>query len=607
MVDAIMSRKRQIVISKDLWKWGLANLAAALFLFLEAHAASFHLFFEENSAWRVVCSRLETLVLVILITNGFLDLYNHFFPFGMTASSTGSFSSEMPLSPLQMKLFGIKENDPGFKKSTPAKPVDKKEQHPFGFSPPLNGSFISPQSKSQLGWTNTGLSTTTMYMSSLDSSSWVYQPSRQTGQQRSPPASEGKRDSLRPRVSANGTFTDERSLREYLKEYDAWERTHDASTASHDASATNQTSPSFWKGTSSNNDQGTKSGIQDFSSLLKKVAYQLSTPMPFSPDSNGSGVGASRSHNKGINDAKSESLCLKLGIDPMDLVFWMQNIRIWISQTILARVVAQIDATNSKLTKVGLNDSLIGHVGIERLKKCAALPQVHGNLPELNNLLVFLNISIHQEYLVQRLRELADGGAMSEYKWLSGGRFKGNNWSDKLPTDAELIMGCFAAYMDTRLPANYRNTTIGPHATISTVGNGSSHFIEDKPFTGVYFVRLPEASSEEAANSRGKDSLLPKAQSPGVVRRERSISKAHEQQVSLTSSKRSIIVLQTCQRPPHFLLQVDGKDKMEISPGRNNLFHTLLFFLHHVKAKESGMLGRINLGPSGINVLWVID
>jgi hypothetical protein len=41
--------------------------------------------------------------------------------------------------------------------------------------------------------------------------------------------------------------------------------------------------------------------------------------------------------------------------------------------------------------------------------------------------------------------------------------------------------------------------------------------------------------------------------------------------------------------------------------GRNNLFHTLILFLHYIKNKEGGVLGRINFGVSGINILWVID
>ena len=41
--------------------------------------------------------------------------------------------------------------------------------------------------------------------------------------------------------------------------------------------------------------------------------------------------------------------------------------------------------------------------------------------------------------------------------------------------------------------------------------------------------------------------------------------------------------------------------------GRNNMFHTLLLFLYIVKTRDHGMLGRVNLGMSGVNVLWVID
>ena len=44
----------------------------------------------------------------------------------------------------------------------------------------------------------------------------------------------------------------------------------------------------------------------------------------------------------------------------------------------------------------------------------------------------------------------------------------------------------------------------------------------------------------------------------------------------------------------------DGESgrRLELPPGRNNLFHTLLLFLHHVKTKEAGMLDTVNLGRS---------
>ena len=57
----------------------------------------------------------------------------------------------------------------------------------------------------------------------------------------------------------------------------------------------------------------------------------------------------------------------------------------------------------------------------------------------------------NQEYLVQRVRDLAATGALSRYRWDGGGDYR-EQWSDKLPTDSEVIVHCLATYMDSRLP-----------------------------------------------------------------------------------------------------------------------------------------------------------
>ena len=119
-------------------------------------------------------------------------------------------------------------------------------------------------------------------------------------------------------------------------------------------------------------------------------------------------------------------------------------------------------------------------------------------------------------------------------------------------------------------------------------------------FTGIFYITLPESSSQERRSGTAGNSNVP-AQTL--------TNRAHNQQTStnLSSSTRSIIILQSAERPPHFFLQFDGKERVEVSAGRNNLFHTILFFLHHIKTKECGQLGRINLGISGVNMLWTIE
>lgn len=137
---------------------------------------------------------------------------------------------------------------------------------------------------------------------------------------------------------------------------------------------------------------------------------------------------------------------------------------------------------------------------------------------------------------------------MSEFRWSAGGRFKGSDWTDKWPSDSEIVMHCVACFFDSRLPP-------------------VKGIVDGRVFTSLYYFRLPD---------KPKDLKVPCA------------------------------IVQTSNKPPHYMLQV-GEDKLELNAGRNNMLHTILLFLHHIKTKENGILGRVNLGRSGINVLWVIE
>jgi len=568
VVDVVMARKRKIFTSRQKWKWALVNFTGAIILLLEASAPSFHWFAQLESPWRFWISSVELSICALLAVNTMVDLYTYLFPLGMSSENT----SEISLSPLKMKLLGVSNQDSGFKATPPAKPKESSRQHPFGFASPLNGSFISPQNSTMFSG----------QFSSMDSSSWIYQ-----GTSPRDTKLENNRD-FKPNLSMNGTFTDEASLKHFLSDYEEKEKILEISNG---FNASKNETGTMWNANSPVGGYPNKSVINqsEQNAILRNVSYQLSTPMPFSPDATKNGGSPSGPIGPISGpDTKCVSLCRKVGIDPLDLVFWMQNIRIWLNQTILTRVVRQIDTINESLVKSGLGDCLIGSVGVEKLKKCATLPQIKDHI-ELNNLLPFLSISTNQEYLVYRIKELAKGGALSNFSWNSGGRFNGKDWTDKLPCDAEIVMGCFAAYMDTRMPANFRNTSASP------TENSISYQLEDKPFTGVFFVVLPESGKSDKTHQRQSERELSLAH------------RAHDQQSNMTSSPRSVVVLQSAERPSHYILLIDGKERLELSRGRNNLFHTLLFFLHHIKTKENGMLGRINLGVSGINILWVID
>ena len=59
------------------------------------------------------------------------------------------------------------------------------------------------------------------------------------------------------------------------------------------------------------------------------------------------------------------------GVGPLKVVDYLQNLRMWISQTVLKRLVQEIEETNSKLIKLGMSDERIGKTDVEKLRRVA--------------------------------------------------------------------------------------------------------------------------------------------------------------------------------------------------------------------------------------------
>ncbi|XP_017694720.1 PREDICTED: transmembrane protein 209 [Lepidothrix coronata] len=94
-------------------------------------------------------------------------------------------------------------------------------------------------------------------------------------------------------------------------------------------------------------------------------------------------------------------------------------------------------------------------------------------IPTLNALVQYLDLTPNQEYLVERIRELSQGGCMSSFRWNGGGDFKGRKWDTDLPTDSSILMHVFCTYLDSRLP---------PHPK----------YPDGKTFTSQHFIQSPD-------------------------------------------------------------------------------------------------------------------
>ncbi|CAL8318476.1 unnamed protein product [Lota lota] len=226
---------------------------------------------------------------------------------------------------------------------------------------------------------------------------------------------------------------------------------------------------------------------------------------------------------------------------------WTARLRNWINDTILAPLVKEMDSINGQLRRIGCPELQIGEASMSSLKQAAVVKA--SVIPTLNAIVQYLDISPNQDYLVERIKELAHSGCMSSYRWNGGGNLKSRKWDTDLPTDCAILIHVLCTYLDSRLP---------PHPK----------YPDGKTFTSQHFSHTPDK--------------------PDVT------------------NENLFCIHQSSANPPHYQLIYQGH-VYSLPKGRNNLFHTVLMFLFVIKTKESGMLGRVNLGLSGVNILWIFE
>jgi len=246
------------------------------------------------------------------------------------------------------------------------------------------------------------------------------------------------------------------------------------------------------------------------------------------------------------NYFKNDEMWKALGINQADAHVWTEHLRKWLAETVLEPIVFEINNVNDRLTQLGNPELHIGSVSHAALQKLASTKSQH--LPSLTSLLPYLNVTTNQEYLVARLKELSNGGCLRLYKWNEGGQYNNKPWNNDLPTDAQIMCHLLCTYMDTHLPSNPRHN-------------------EGKSFTGLHFLKTPQKP---------------------------------------VNKKSALCIYQTRVQNPHFKVLLEDS-VCDIPRGRNNFFHSVVVFLYYAKKNYYGMLERVNLGMSGINVLWILD
>uniref|UniRef100_A0A182Q460 Transmembrane protein 209 n=1 Tax=Anopheles farauti TaxID=69004 RepID=A0A182Q460_9DIPT len=301
----------------------------------------------------------------------------------------------------------------------------------------------------------------------------------------------------------------------------------------------------------SQNSSFTRYRYSDMSHLLKTSLYQLSSSV--TPSKQLTKELETGPYNAFI-DGSPEGL---KKVSATQLSTYVGNLRMWISITILQRIEEEINIADQAFKSRGFADIQIGSIGLERLKKTAENQQlVSLYIPRLPLLIPFLEISANQEYLVQRIKDLAKGSCIADYRWNSGSSYKGLSWDEHLPTDSAIVFHLFCTYLDSQL------------RPLPQPGG--------RPFYNRYVVVGDKKTTKETlAEVNGKN-------------------------------KAKCAILYSNPLKPKFNFVSDDKIH-SCAYDRNNLFYVIIQFLIYMKSHHECSLEGINLGRSGINILCCIE
>lgn len=542
LIDKTMRMRREEQERQILLAWAVLNVSVAGMIYTEMSGKLLSRYYN-ITYWPIWYIELALASLFSL--NAVFDFWKYF-KYTMAPATVA-------LSPEQHRLLGFRNSD--IQASPPQQPEKKEPPVPTQTSP-LQGQNVLSFSPARPPSTSPKFSPSCVsgYSPSLNGPSSAgsggqFSPSMAFGKMLnyssatgSPyPSSLGPAEgtSLRARYRTSPSvfnspggkedyMDDIKSLEKFLSlEEEKSHRSHLGSSESPSPSH----SPTFWNYSRS---------VGDYAQSLRKFQYQ--------PACRSQAPSAHKDEAELGSKQAAEEVWARITssqVVTMNIDSWTAKLRNWINDTILVHLVKEIDSINCQLRRMGCPELQIGEAGITNLKQAAVAKAAV--IPNFNTIVQYLDITNNQEYLVERIKELAHSGCMSSFRWNGGGNLKNRKWDTDLPNDSEILMHVLCTYLDSRLP---------PHPK----------YPDGKTFTSEHFIQDTNKSDLTKENP--------------------------------------FCIHQSSKNPPHYQLVYQGHI-YSLPKGRNNLFHTILMFLYIIKTKEAGMLGRVNLGLSGVNILWI--
>uniref|UniRef100_A0A1X7TYU3 Transmembrane protein 209 n=1 Tax=Amphimedon queenslandica TaxID=400682 RepID=A0A1X7TYU3_AMPQE len=416
-VSAAIAHLHHYSRAKSAIRWGALSSVAMIALLVDMY---FCLIAFLTSVSTYIILMIESVLLFLLFLCVLYDIVYYV--------CTVWTNSKVKVTQKQKDMLGIPKEICGFQTvSTPVNfpSISSTPTRPKYTPPAIATPFSGKPSPNNYYYQTPG-STQSQYSTPSHSHSFsnnsIYSPSRSPGHTSSPFTSD--------RISTR------KSLTEYLRGEEEKEQKH------------LHGSPDYLSGSW----YGSPNGGGGAPALRK---YHVATRTPYSPDD---------------DERDSETLWSRLRIKKDDVNEWTVRCRKWLAQTVIIPISKEIHSMNKKLEGIG-SKKLIGIASVAQLQDEAILRGMI--LPSLSMLLRYLSLSTRQDYLVKRIHDLAEGGSIVNFKWDSGGTWKGRKWDQDSPTDTEIVQYFLCTYLDSQIPP-------------------SPQFPDGKTFTSQYFVKTPD-------------------------------------------------------------------------------------------------------------------
>ncbi|NWW54863.1 TM209 protein, partial [Pedionomus torquatus] len=441
LIDRTIKMKKETEARKVVWAWGLLNVSIAGMIYTEMTGKLI------SSYYNITYWPLWYIELALASLFSLNALFDFWMYFKYTVAPTS-----LVMSPGQQTLLGLQN---AAVQTTPPRELAAKKVPSSTPSPPIQGQSVLSYSPSRSPSASpkfttsciTGYSPQLQALSSNSASyggAVTYSPSssynRVSSFSPSPsgspyPASIGPvesgglrsryRSSPIPYNSPTGKedyMTDLKSLDTFLRNEE--EKHYRVQLGSSDTSSPSS-SPTFWNYSRS---------MADNAQMLRKFQYQ---PACRSQAPSAHKDDADLGSKQAAEEVWARVTMNRQLLDHMDS--WTAKFRNVspISKGCLGDRFLGTNAAEWEIPSLTCPDSpCVAEASISSLKQAALVKAPL--IPTLNTIVQYLDLTPNQEYLVERIKELSQGGCMSSFRWNRGGDFKGRKWDTDLPTDSSV-------------------------------------------------------------------------------------------------------------------------------------------------------------------------